>query len=652
MSDPLGAPSALAEFACPLTYCKMAGVWNRAVKRTNREDELDSATIYLFGLSSTYISTCLKDSSTCKDFGLEYPSLKQMATEAGIFDELLEWSSHYQPNTVNTPDLHYNWFFNDLQRDCSYTKQLRQPTTQASGAAYVNVGQSHRDANFGRVHWMSPVRLTYIPQRKLGHDAQDRATPAGGFTCPCIRPNNDKIMGSFGNGETCVCGDFADQPADVEFALTVENTWHYVLYNVVLCYLYMEPEHMCFPAIPWELPVISEFDWDIRQTLLEKGVNFTCTSQLGGDIEYDALGAPKCRDEDLQVHLQCAEYEPLVFDDSAVVPLVYSKYLPDFYVRQALLNRVWNTIAALHFTFRYLIMAVGGEFAHGMGAAWRDISRFLMGGFASFYSETTVDFFLTRLWVYPTCSYAVDIAAHVCRDAERITSDSQKQCPACCHALTPKSAMRQSDGDIYQREEMDCSKCHARDFSSPVDGEEGGVIGGQYVQHSVFFLKFYDYQRVLVVDEECVMPGETTPSSQMSLCFWIQAGSVMWVSLVVMVGYGFVRAFKTPLAKLWALVQTGMSVFFFSIFQIPIPAVVSEPVVVHATTVKEAMMRMGYTGQVSAAQVVRPFKRRITRVATSVGTAIANTREGVDRAFRRAVGAETHTETDQRPYEV
>ena len=190
---------------------------------------------------------CIENPGSCPILSSSHVSLYSQLVAVGLDGPLRRWVECRQhfAHSPGSPCSECNddgdWFFANLQRDCSFTLR-NDPSGDGLNHAYVNVGA--RRGGVG-TYWMSPLRLSY---KQTPAQAQpvfaDPDTPFGGFTCPCVRPQSDSVMGSFGNKERCVCGDFADQPADVEFELSVESTWNYALYNVVLCYLYMSPEHM------------------------------------------------------------------------------------------------------------------------------------------------------------------------------------------------------------------------------------------------------------------------------------------------------------------------------------------------------------------------------------------------------------------------
>ena len=84
----------------------------------------------------------------------------------------------------------------------------------------------------------------------------------------------------------------------------------------------------------------------------------------------------------------------------------------------------------------------------------------------------------------------------------------------------------------------------------------------------------------------------------------------MWVSLMIMVGYGFWRSFEPSLLRGWRLLRQSITTLVFSLFQVKIPETVETQHVVHATSVIDAMQQMGYTGEWSFTQAVRPLKRK------------------------------------------
>jgi len=648
--DPNQGVNVEKQYECPQTFCTLGNVFTITTQRQwqDREGSLDStksqAQIYVLNID--HISQCLEQDSTECLIPRTSIQLSSALHKANLYADLEAWvncrkrcSERRNGFACDDCNDHADWVFANIQRDCSSVSNLKGP------AAYVNAGS--RAVN-GGTYWMSPIRLTYR-DTPLTHETAffDPATPRGGFTCPCIRPKSDSVMGSFGNGETCVCGDFADQPADVDFEINVENTWTYALYNVVLCYLYMDPEHMCFPAIPWEIGAVPEFEWDIREALIENQVNFTCRGRLGREVQYDPAGNPKCSDEDLQVHLSCPEYSGLVFDDTALIPLFGDTILPSIYVRKAVVNRVVNTARALHFTLRYTVMVIGGRLSGQLGYVWRLVSRFALGGFlAPFMSSSyrVYDGWLTRLWVYPTCTQSVDMYAHECVPAAVAYSTVDKfPCPECCTDATPYANWRQDGGDVYPRDQMDCSMCAAIDFQKQEQSTTGIGVHGTYRPGIWPFGTFLDTQRPLLVDVECVRPGETAPSIQMSLCFWVQAGSVMWVSLMLMVGYGFWRAFRPSIERLWHIVRKAITVLFFGLFNVKVPDMQTQEHLVHAATAAEAMQALGFRGEWSLHQVTRPLRRRVIgAVATAWEFTGARAQQAFDgwvrSAARRASG--------------
>jgi hypothetical protein len=517
--------------------------------------------------------------------------------------------------------------FAGLRRDCA-------GVGGGEGAmAYVNAGETRIDPLLGHptVHWLSPLRLTYR-----------RGSP--GFTCPCVRPKNDNVMGAFGaaSGESCVCGDFADQPADTEFSLTFGNTWNYALYNVVLCWLYMAPEHMCFPSIPYQIPTIGLADVDVRQYLLDKGINFTCAQPVPQRrYKADAAGElrPNCNDTDLEIHLSCPAYSPLVTDDTALLRVGEGWPVPTVTVTQSTYSRVQNTLVASHYGMRYIIAhAVPG--AATIGDSWRYFVQLVAHGLHSLTfgllptvasGKVSPENWLTNLWTYPRCEPA-DVVASLCRAtaaADRDESVARERfatdCPDCCVARPTRNPAGRLTGATGT---ADCTGCTVSEFE--VHSEPDSLLYRG-------LLKGDSLRRPRIVDEECISGQTVHPTSAMGLCFFVHAGSVIWCALVFVVLKKLLDSVAPGAKELYSTCMGGADKLLQLLLPEPTPAgpggrgyVAS----VHAYDVAEALRTLGYTGEWSLAQMARTARHKATTAAVAALKApLRAVDAAVDRLF-------------------
>jgi hypothetical protein len=512
----------------------------------------------------------------------------------------------------------YEQVFDSLRRECD--------EEYCDASVTVLVGTER----VPRAHHLAPVTRG-LP--KAGCEAAaELPDHCEGFTCSCMKQSETDYgkVSVLHSGDSCICGDFADQPADQHFELGFQSTWNYAIYNVVLCYMYMEAEHMCFPSIPYQIGSVPHFTWNVRSFLQRNSINYTC---VNNHTVPQAGGAPVCADSNLQVHLSCPSFSALVYDDSALVHLLSDSFLPDIYIRQSVYNRLANTATALHFGFRYLFMTAGGGFAASFGAAWRVAARFALGGFVPFGEFATPDWWIVNLWTFPACD-TVDDVAQKCVPPSTAPRAAQIVCPACCVPYGG-AAGAPSAWPVFQNynANMDCSQCRAQDF------------GAYWPRRSYLgsLLTFRDnYRRPMLPEVECVPAGETTPTASMTFCFFLQAGSVMWVSLMAIMLAGFAFSFQAPLAAGWDYAM-GTARALASTVMPPLPRAthVRGPRV-HAVDAHAALAAAGYTGEWSLAGVTRPLRRRSVALAKgTVNAVLLRPMRAFDAMVRGALDAET-----------
>ena len=541
----------------------------------------------------------------------------------------------------SSPDCPHDAVFSGLSRDCA-------GVGGASGTPYVNAGETRIDPVLGHptVHWLSPLRLSYT------------SGTAGGFTCPCVRPRNDNVMGNFGaaSGETCVCGDFADQPSDTEFSLTFGNTWNYALYNVVLCWLYMSPEHMCFPSIPYQIPTISLADVDVRQYLLDKEINFTCAQPLPQRrYKADAAGdlRPDCNDTDLEIHLSCPAYSALVTDETALLRVAEGWPIPTLTLRQSTYSRVQNTLVASHYGMRYIVAhivpgaaVIGDGWRYSMqlaahGLHWLTPLRFV--GLSSITSDkVSPDNWFTNFWTYPRCE-ATDVFASLCHVAGAAELDESvararyaTDCPRCCVAR----ATRTPDGRLTGATgAADCSACTVSEFGAVHESTSES-------SHWLYSPMLYGdtRRRPRIINEECIYGRTVHPTAAMGMCFFVHAGSVIWCALVFVVLKKLFECLVPDARQVYTTIMDAAA----SVIETLLPEEEPEKrrvrraagdMTVYAYDVADALNRLGYTGEWSLAQIARAARHKaVTAGVRIVRAPLLAIDAAVDRFFARADG--------------
>ena len=212
-----------------------------------------------------------------------------------------------ESTTARSPSCPDDFFFSFVSRDCSAAQVNAQnmPYVMSEGNRGLTLADGSTGSHPMLGRWMSPLRLPLYLQTTEG------------YACGCMRPRNaDGVMGSINevleNAESCKCGDFADQPTYNEPALNLnKNSLNYLVYNALLCNLYLTPEHMCFPSIPTEIGALGEWSFDVRAWLIAHEVNFYCDGQ-----PHNTLELQECDDEEIRVTLHClvCGYVPMVFD--------------------------------------------------------------------------------------------------------------------------------------------------------------------------------------------------------------------------------------------------------------------------------------------------------------------------------------------------
>ena len=461
-----------------------------------------------------------------------------------------------------------NAFFDGLQRNCAPQDGFEASYVQRAPGGASNCGVTR---NLDCYRFIAPLNIPY-------------GESAAGFTCPCQRPLEGDLASFLPHSESCVCGDFADQPVAGGLDLTSpEFVADYVIYNFVLCNLYMQAEHACFPSVPFEIPVIDEWQGNVRETLHNNGINFTCHRQNSTDNATDKYG-PLCANADVYPSAFCPEYYALINDDRAIIP--FTKYLPFVHVTAAVRNRIVNTAIALQFVVRSLVQFTGA-IGRSVGRVARAASRLLFGGFfaapgllvvALVYaglkirdfaggrelgrrtklvvfavavglvvvenafvvagswdtlvgkgalSSTSHDGLFDSLIAFPECD-AVDHAAFKCRGA---------QCPPCC----------------TQPYGTDCyATCTRSQFEHGVAGYSGPSTyvdrtdakfwerceeGVSECLHSLASFCSYPmrahtaYATPLRLHRDCVDPDDLGPPANAFLCFWLQVGTVVWTGI-------------------------------------------------------------------------------------------------------------------------
>jgi hypothetical protein len=291
----LSTPSRRATCKHSATYCEL-GLFTHKGRRAGANAQVMQFSNFRFIDPTKITNFCTESSVDCDRF-------KKTET----YTAMLQWAM----DVGDGGDSHHSWFFDNVMRDCTDAKvgdgAAGVPYAMITGSTTLTRSDSTIGGNPLLGRWMSPLRL---PHQEGSHE---------GYSCPCVRPSNEdgemEMIGSWLDApEACVCGDFADQPAydAIDLGLN-KNTLSYSIYNGLLCNLYLNPEHMCFPSIPVDLPTIPTVSWDIRSWLVRHEVRYTCEN---GDEAENAASAPQiCEDDEVRVELACVAcgYRSLVF---------------------------------------------------------------------------------------------------------------------------------------------------------------------------------------------------------------------------------------------------------------------------------------------------------------------------------------------------
>jgi hypothetical protein len=412
----------------------------------------------------------------------------------------------------------------------------------------------------------------------------------------------------------------------------------------------MAPEHMCFPSIPWQIPTLGLADVDVRAWLLANDVNFTCAQPPAQrrwrhePARPDAPPAPYCNDTDLQMHLTCPAYSPLVLDETLLWHAAQDwTLLPTVTLSQATYSRVQNTLAAAHYAMRYLLAhLVPG--AAAFGDAWRFLVqlaahalhwasplRFL--GLPTLQDDRfSPDGWFANLWAYPRCE-TVDHAAALCAAAP--AGERAAGCPGCCAAAathTPPGAPPRAPTGATGA--ADCSACTTLDFSAQ---QRGGAAETWAWAHNP--LRYGDARRrPRIVGEQCVPDDDAHPTAAMGLCFFVHAGSVLWCALVSVVLRRLARAVAPGARGLWRRAADAAALAANALLP-PQPHAHHDgrTVEVLAPDLHAALRAAGYTGAWSAAQLLRGARRKLAAAARAAANApFAAADAAVDAAFARA----------------
>jgi hypothetical protein len=435
-----------------------------------------------------------------------------------------------------------------------------------------------------------------------------------GFTCSCMRPRASAISEYLPYSETCICGDFADQPI-VGGALDLTSPQFiadYLMYNFVLCNLYMQAEHTCFPSVPYEIPTLPEFDWSVRALLSDNSVNFTCANATGKD-EF----GPVCDDHEVFPRAYCPEYHALINDDRALVPVLRYSGL---YVTNGIYNRLYNTAVALQFIVRS-VAQLTGELGRSFGRVTRAVLRLLTGGLLAAPGIITIvigiglrrkyapnnrraNFAIGAALVFVVAvehamvvngnwntllgagvlrAFSNDgvfqspVTFPVCDDVDYVATLCEgDRCPRCCNQpgggkdcfATCVRYHFENGVDGYAHMTTYTDRKQARFWTTCADSLVSAKCVESVVAFATYSLRAHEaYATPLEVNRQCVGYEATAPPANAAICFWLQIGTCVWT----MLGLAFLTAVWNSTRQARVLFVQLMDQLFMKVWARSIP---------------------------------------------------------------------------------